>query len=312
MKIIIAEPLATNIKEKINKLEQQNHQIIAFDTRPISQDDLLQRIQGADIAVIANYPVSKQVINKTENLQLLMIAFTGTDHIAVNACKDRGITVCNAAGYSTQAVAELTVGLIIAAMRGFTINEQRCRAQKSREGFLGKEIQNKTIGIIGAGAISSRVMELLMPFNCNIICYSRTEKKFNHVSFVSKTELLKKSDIITLHIPATADTENFIDTREIELIQTGAYLINTARGIVLNSKALATALNSGKLSGAATDVFETEPPIDDKHPLLNAPNITVLPHIAYATHEAMVLRAEIVFNTINNWLNKQPLHNQIA
>ena len=175
---------------------------------------------------------------------------------------------------------------------------------KSGDGLIGFDLAGKTLGIVGTGAIGLKVAEIGRAFGCKLIAYSRSEReevKNIGVEYVSLDELLKKSDIVTIHVPLNNNTRGLIGKEELSLMKQGSILINTARGPIVDSLALADALNNGRLAGAGIDVFETEPPISNDHPLVNAKNVVLTPHIAFATKEALERRAEIAFDNIQFW-----------
>ncbi len=213
-------------------------------------------------------------------------------------CQRRGILVKNAAGYSTEAVAELAIALMIDLYRKVLENDTITR-QCNRKGLMpGLEIKGKTLGIIGMGNIGQRVAKLANAFGCKVLAWNRTPKQIEGVTFVDKETLLKESDIVTLHIALNNETRDFITEKEFALMKPNAVLVNTARGPVVNEQALANALKEGKIAGAATDVYSKEPPLNQDNPLFDAPNLIMLPHIGFATEEAFVLRLGIVVDNI--------------
>jgi D-3-phosphoglycerate dehydrogenase len=218
-------------------------------------------------------------------------------------CQRRGIVVKNAAGYSTEAVAELAIAMMIDLYRKVLENDAITR-QCNRKGIMpGREIGGKTIGIIGMGNIGQRVAKLANAFGCKVLAWNRTPKQVEGVTFVDKETLLKESDIITLHIALNNETRDFITEKEFALMKPDALLINTARGPVVNEQALAEALKQGQIAAAATDVYGKEPPLSQDHPLLGAPNLIMLPHIGFATEEAFILRLGIVVRNVEEMVN---------
>lgn len=304
MKIVEIESIFTqaSTREKFKSLLGEHH-FRTYPDRPASDAELVARASDADAIIISNIPLSKAVISQCKNLKMISVAFTGIDHIDLDECNARGITVRNAAGYSTQSVAELTLGLMLDLLRKITELDSNTRSLKSRDGFAGQELAGKKIGIIGAGAIGSQVGTILNVLGCEVYFCSRTPKPdIQWGTCLSFDQLLEKSDIITLHIPFTSETENLINSSAIAKMKDGAYIVNTARGKVVDYKSLSEALISGKIAGAAIDVYETEPPIAPDHPLLSAPNCVLTPHIAFATKEALDKRAEIASHNILEWL----------
>ena len=167
---------------------------------------------------------------------------------------------------------------------------------------MGPELEGKRFGVVGAGAIGSRVMRIAQAFGCEVVCYSRTKKDIPGVEFIELDELLKTSDVVSLHIPQTPETTGLIGAEKIALMKPTAVLINCARGPVVDSEALAAALNEGRIAGAGIDVLEMEPPFLADHPLLNSKNTVVTPHVAFASHQAMEKRAVIVAGNVASYL----------
>lgn len=307
MKIVIMEPLGITpekLEEAASTVKQKGHEVICYDTRTEDTEELIQRGKDADIIIIANLPFRKAVLEHCKNLKLLSVAFTGVDHVDIDYCKQNGITVCNAAGYSTNAVAELAFGLAISVLRNITACDKVARVEGTKAGLVGSELYNKTFGVVGTGAIGTKVAMIAKAFGCDVIAYSRTKRESVEqagIKYVSLEELLKQSDIVSLHVPLNDATKGLIGKQQIALMKKTAILLNTARGGVVDSQALADALNEQKIAGAGIDVFEMEPPIPNTHPLVNAKNTVLTPHVAFASHEALYTRAKIVFDNIINW-----------
>lgn len=312
MKIVIIEPLGITpekLAEATAAVKARGHEIIAYDTKEEDPEKLAERGKDADIIIIANQPFRKNVIEKCENLKLLSVAFTGVDHVDVDYCKERGIRVCNAAGYSTNAVAELAFGLAISVLRNIPACDAVCRKEGTKAGLVGGELFGKTFGIVGTGAIGGKVAKIAQAFGCKVIAYSRTVKPEMQglgITYMSLEEVLKESDIVSLHVPLNEKTKGLIGEKEIALMKKNAILLNTARGPVVDSDALAKALNEEKIAGAGIDVFEMEPPVPADHPLLHSKHTVVTPHVAFASHEALFTRAQIVAENILKWEDGAP------
>lgn len=312
MKIVVMEPLGVAL-EKIEALavplKEAGHEFIYHTTKEINQEKLLARVADADIIMLANQPLSAEIINGCPQLKMLSVAFTGVDHIALEACRARNILVCNAAGYSTNAVAELTFGLAISVIRNIVPCDGRCRSAATKDGLVGFELFGKTFGVVGTGAIGSRVAKIAQAFGCRVLAYSRTPKQELidlGVEFVALDELLEQADFVSLHVPLTAATKGLINAEAISKMKPTAVLLNTARGPVVDSAALAEALNEGCLAGAGIDVFEIEPPIAKEHPLCHAKNTVLTPHVAFASKEALEARADIVFANLWKYFAGEP------
>ena len=312
MKIILLESLA--ISEEVlsgyaKKLEELGHEFTAY-SKDTNEDVQIERVKDADVIMIVNMPLSAKVIHASRNLKFINIAFTGFDHVALDAAKAKNVAVSNASGYATNAVAELVIGNVISLLRNVPQVDKRCRDGRTKEGLVGNELKGKTIGLIGSGAIGLRTAALFRCFGCEIIAFDpfpRTDTP-DYIELAGLEEVLRASDIVTLHCPLNESTKGLINKERIALMKKRAILVNAARGPIVDSEALADALNNGKIAGAAIDVFEIEPPLDKDHVLLHSKNTIVTPHIAFASEESMELRAEIVFNSLFSWMNGKQIN----
>lgn len=307
MKITLLNPL--EVKEDIildnkNKLEEMGHEFDYYDSLVKDDDEIIERLKDSDIAIITNKPLSANVIDNCQNLEMIDVAFTGVDHVDLDAVKKNGITLLNASGYSDDSVAELVIGLIIAVMRKFNENKENI-FEDTNNSLMGETLKGKKIGIIGTGNIGIKLIELLKVFGCDILAYSRTEKedvKAMGVSYVDLDTLLKESDVVSLHIPNNNETKGFLGKDELDKMKDNAILINCARGPVVDNDYLAKLLNEDKLR-AGIDVFDMEPPLPKDYSLRNAKNVILTNHVAFYTKEAMENRAKIVFDNIYKYLD---------
>jgi len=307
MKISLVNSLEVDkkiIDEHKEKLEAMGHEFIVYNDNAKNDDELANRLEDTDIAIITNKPLSANVIDKAKNLEMIDVAFTGVDHIDLDAVKENGITLLNASGYSDDSVAELVIGLIIAVMRKFNENRENIFDGQNNN-LMGETIGGKKFGIIGTGNIGIKLIKILQAFDCEILAYSRTEKdevKDLGVKYVELDTLLEQSDIISLHIPNNKETKHFLGKEELDKIKENSILINCARGPVVDNDYLAKLLNEDKIR-AGIDVFDMEPPLPSDYLLRNAKNVVLTNHIGFYTKEAMVNRAEIVFNNLYEYLD---------
>ena len=307
MKIVLLESLgipAELLKSYADKLEAKGHAFAAYEKNTDAQVQI-DRAKDADVIMIANMPLKGEVIRACKNLKFINVAFTGVDHVDLAAAKEMGVKVSNASGYSTQSVAELALGMMLSLLRNVPQVEKRCRAGKTKDGLVGTELRGKTVGIVGAGAIGQNTGRLCKAFGCKVIAYNHRPKQAAEGTideFVDLDTLTRESDIISLNCPLNDSTRGMFDFGRIAMMKKTAILINVARGPVVDSRALADALNEGRIAGAGIDVFETEPPLDVNHPLLHTPNTIVTPHVAFASKESMALRAQIVFDSLDSFL----------
>ncbi len=314
MKISLIEPLGVR-KEVIDgyakQLEEQGHEFVSYDTLAQSVAEQKDRVKDSDIVIIANHSFPRETVEAAKNMKLLDVAFTGIDHVALDACKEADVTVCNAAGYSTVAVSELVLGMAVAALRNMAKANEVVRKGGTSAGLGGREIAGKTVGIIGLGAIGSRCAKLFMAFGANVIAYNRSEKeemKALGVTYKSLDEVLHESDIVSLNLPSNANTKGLISREKIAMMKNNAVFINCARGPIVDNAALADALNNDELGFACIDVYDMEPPIPEDYPLLHAKNTLLTPHQAFISEEAMERRAKIVFDNVQAYLDGKPVN----
>lgn len=302
MKIVFLESLGLSverIEDECKTLEALGHEVVIYADRCPEKN--AERAADADIVVESNMPLRKDFFDACPNLKMLSIAFTGLDHIDLNECERRGIIVKNAAGYSTEAVAEEAICMMIGLYRHVIENDRITRSCTGVPMSPGREIAGKTIGVIGLGAIGQRTAKLAQAFGCNVIAWNRTPRIVDGVTIVDKETLFKEADIVTIHIALNDETRDFVTAKELALMKRSSIIVNAARGPVVNAKDLSDALKEGRISGAALDVYDVEPPLDSNNPMLDAPNTILLPHIGFATKEAFELRLGIVVNNVEQF-----------
>ena len=312
MKISLLEPIGVS-RETIDALaapvREMGHTFTYYDTKTTDAEELKRRSEGCEVVMIANNPYPDEVVCAAESLKMLDVAFTGIDHVGLAACRERGVTVCNAANYSNQTVAELAIGLTIGLLRHMLPADRAVREGKTSAGLMGREIAGRTVGIVGTGRIGMITAKLFQAFGAKVIAYSRThrpEAEALGIRYVELDELMRESDIVSLHVPNNANTCGMIGRAQIDAMKPTALLINCARGPIVDAAALADALNEGRIAGAGIDVFDCEPPIPADNPLVNAKNALLTPHVAFLSEDSMQRRAEIVFQNLIAYLKGQP------
>ena len=312
MKIVVLEPLGISAEEQkraSEKIVSKGHDVVFCDSRPADKDEVEARAGDADAVIIANMPFGKEYIEKCGKMRFLSVAFAGVDHVDTEFCRQRGIVVSNAAGYSVNAVTELVFGLAVSVLRNIPKCDCEARNGGTKAGLIGTELFGKKFGVVGTGAIGSRVCTIALAFGCDVYAYSRTEKEEligKGVKYTGLEDIMRNCDIISLHVPFGKSTDKLISAKMISLMKKNAVLINTARGGVVDSQALADALNAGSIAGAGIDVLEGEPPFDKSHPLITAENTVITPHAAFSSKEALYTRAVMVFDNIELWENGTP------
>lgn len=305
-KIVIMESLGISAEELAARkapFEAQGHVFVDYP-KTTDPAKLIEEAKDADAMILANMPMPADVLRKCDKLKFIDVAFTGVDHVGLDAAKEKNIAVSNASGYSNEAVSELVIGTTLSLARNLRSVEDRCREGKDKTGLVGWEIKGKTVGIIGLGKIGTRTAQLFHAFGATVLAQSRTHHDgiAEYIEQVTQEELLRRSDIVVLHCPLNDSTRGMINAEKLAMMKPTALLVNVARGPVVVEKDLAAALENGVIAGAAIDVFDKEPPLDTASPILHAPNCLVTPHVAFATQQSMSLRAEIVFDNLAKWM----------
>jgi len=211
MKIVFAEPI-TIPKDRADKLREtwhkKGHELIIYPDRDERQEALIRRLSDADIGLVSNIPLNRETIQHFDKMKYLVVAFSGTDHIDLDACREKGINVSNAAGYSNESVAELSLGLALALYRNIPAADIQTRKPAGRDGMLGMEIHGKTVGIVGTGLIGSKTAQLFNALGARVLGVNRSGKEAEYYRHVSLETCLQNADIISLHVPLTADTKH--------------------------------------------------------------------------------------------------------
>ena len=314
MNIALLEPLgipSSMLENLIAPFRAGGHAFTVYRDKAADSAELIRRCAGQEAVIIANRPLPAEVIAASPALRFIDVAFTGIDHIGLDACRAQGITVSNAANYSNDTVAELVIGMALSLLRFLPEAERAVRGGGTSAGLMGREISGKTVGIIGLGRIGLRTARLFRAFGAQVVYTSRTRKpdaEAEGMRFLPLGELMAESDIVSLHTPNTPETRGLISRELLLRMKPTALFINCARGPIVDNRALADVLNAGKIAGAAVDVFDMEPPLPEDYPLLHAQHTLLTPHVAFLSEEAMVRRADIVFDNLRAWLNGKPVN----
>ena len=291
------------------ELEQLGNVTYYGETMP---HQVAERIKDADILILNKTVIGKAEIDAAPRLKMIALFATGYNNIDVAYARERGIDVCNAGSYSTNAVAQQVFAYILghaskvayydADVKNGDWIKSRLFCFFSRPTY---ELEGKTLGIFGFGTIGSRIANIALAFGMRVIATTRTPKVYEGVEFVDFDTLLSQSDYLSINCPLNAQTAEIFNASAFEKMKVGAYFINTARGGVIVEDALADALNSGKLSGAAVDVLTYEPMRADC-PLLTAKNITITPHVAWAPLQTRLRLLSIVVSNVKAFIDGSP------
>ncbi len=309
-KIVVLEPLGVSGQLVIDEINQisEDYEVVYYDNRNEDPKVILERVKEASIIVLSNMKLDAEILSQCENLEMVNVAFTGFDLVDIDYCQTNDIIVSNASGYATQGVVELVFGLLLDLYRQITTGDNYVRNQKTHHSLLGIEIEGKKFGIVGAGAIGSKVAQVANAFGAEVYVYNRSAVNIDNVTQVSLEELFETCDIISINLPLNDATRGLINKDLIDLMHEDSVLINTARGPIVDNDYLAEALINKKIAGAAVDVFDMEPPIPTDYKLLSAPNTIFTPHVAYYTQEAMIKRFEIVKDNLEAFIAGSPIN----
>lgn len=308
MKIVILDGATAKGKELDFDFLNQFGDVTYYDTT--RNEDVLSRAKDADILVINKIVMDKDTLAECKNLKLITILATGYNIVDIEAAKALGITVCNVPYYSTNSVAQLTFAFILDFACKLSLHTQsvargdwqRCKDFAYTLDTL-HELSGKTLGIIGYGSIGKKVAQIGKAFGMDVLIATRTPVE----GCVSKEEVFKNADFVTLHCPLNEQSKLMINEKSLALFKPTAYLINTARGGLIDENALAAALNGGKLAGAALDVLTSEPPKAD-NPLIHAKNCIITPHMAWASLEARVRLLHATEDNVRAFLQNAPIN----
>ncbi len=302
LNVLVCDPID---EEGTEKLRQAGFKVDVSPT--ISAEQLIKTVSNYDAIIVrSRTQVTKEVIEAGKQLKAVGRAGAGLDNINVEAAEKRGVMVLNTPEAPADAVAELTIGLMISLARKIALVDRTMKEGKwLKKELMGWQLKGKTLGLIGLGNIGEKVAKIAKALGMRILIHKRTPPppellKELEAEYIPLQELLRRSDIVSIHIPLTPQTEHMIGERELQLVKKGAFLINTSRGAIIDEKALLEALQSGNLGGAALDVYEVEPPKDLT--LIRLPNVVCTAHIGAQTEEAQKAAAVLIAEKIVNAL----------
>lgn len=313
MKIVVLDGYAMNSGdlswENLKKLGE-----VSIYDRTL-ESEVVERISDSEIVITNKVIIGKEVFEKCKNIKYVGVTATGYNVVDTNLAKELGVIVTNVPAYSTDSVAQLVFSFILehsqnvskyteSVKSGDWVNSKDFSYQK----FPIIELAGKSLGIIGFGAIGKKVAEIGNAFGMDVLVNTRSPSadKIN-VNFVSKEEIFKNSDFLTLHCPLNEETDELVNEKTLNLMKKSAILINTGRGGLVNEKDLANALNLEKIAGAGLDVLSTEPPKED-NPLLNAKNTYITPHVAWASYEARKRLMDVTINNVKSFIDGNPIN----
>jgi len=285
-------------------------EVVVYDDTTVEQ--MLERIQGFDVVVTKEMPVPAEILAQFPDcVKLLAEAGTGYNNINLPAAREKGLTVCNVPAYSTQRVAHTAIMMILNLSSCMRV-QMNMLAKGDHTSFTKHlpcshtEVNGKTLGVIGAGAIGREVIRVARALDMEILVFDSFPRN-DGLNYVSLEEVVSKSDYITLHCPLTEQTRHIINAETLALMKPTACLINTARGPLVDEKALIAALHEGKIAGAGLDVQETEPPAED-NPLYNMENVILTPHMGWRGLESRQRLISLLAGNIRSFFDGKPIN----
>jgi len=314
MKVLLTRKLHDFALKELKK----RHQIeIHSGTIPMPKKKLIEKIKNKDGLVCFPYDIiDKQVIDSAKKLKVISTFSVGFDHIDIEYAKKKKIKIGYTPNILTNATADLTMGLIFDLLRRITEGDRIVRKGNWKViygpyDYVGTDLQGKTLGILGLGRIGKAVVKRAKPFGMKFLYHNRKRLSKNkenllNVKFVSSNELFKKSDIVSIHVPYTKDTHEFVDLKIMKKMKKSSFLINTARGKIIKELDLVQALKQKIIAGAALDVYKNEP-ISKNHQLAKIPNVVLAPHIGSSSIETRSKMAEITVKNLNLGLSGKKL-----
>ncbi len=315
MKILFHYDAGEQLQTQVQALAAQGLDVVCCPEGP--EQPFLEQLKDAEVLWHVLHAVDKDIIAQAPNLKLIQKIGVGVNTIDLDAARAQGVAVCNMPGTNSQAVAEMCLMLMLQTLRKTPVLDKACRSGQwyldanSKE-QLG-EIHGKTVGLIGFGAIAQRLAPVLEAMGARVIYTARSDQNNDGrqaYTFCDLDTLLAQADIISLHIPLTDDTEQLIDSKAIAKMKTGAIIINTARGPLIDETALYQALTEGKINAAGLDVFATEP-TPGNNPLLSLDNVIVAPHVGWLTRETWERSIGVAAENSLAIANNTPLRFQV-
>jgi D-3-phosphoglycerate dehydrogenase len=296
-RVLVADAIA---ESAVAEIKAAGHEVVIRNKE--ADGPIEEQIKGFDCVVVRSATkITREVIEAADKLKLVVRAGVGLDNVDQEAAKEKGVDVQNTPEAPTVSVAELVFSLMFALARNVTQADSSMKDERwEKKKLTGTELWNKKLGIIGFGRIGCEVATRAKAFDMDIMCYDVLDIDKLCTDLGTRRsnleELITNSDYITLHVPLLPQTKGMIGEKEFKMMKKTAFLINTARGGVVDEKALLKALNEGDIAGAALDVFENEPPLDWE--LVKHPKLVATPHLASSTREAQVRVGELTANKV--------------
>lgn len=286
--LVTARSFATASREPIELLERNGCEVV-LKPGPLSEKALSEAAHDVDAMIVGADRVSESVFTKATRLKAVSMHGVGIDQVDTEATSRRGVLVANVPGGNAQAVADLTWGMIICLARN-VVDAVASTKRGEWKTYIGRSVYQKKLGIIGLGAVGKAVARRAKGFDMELLAFDPMKDKAfarqEGISYTTLEELLSGSDFVTLHVPLTGGTRGLIDATKLKRMKTTAYFVNMSRGGIVDEAALAACVRDGRIAGAATDVFSSEPP-DEDNPAIQTPKIITTPHMGARTLETI-------------------------
>lgn len=315
MKIMITSRSFGKINDEPRKILEEAGFDIVMKGADFDQEEFERSIPEYDALIIGAHPFPSSVLEKCKKLQIICKHGVGIDNIPIEKCREMGVAVCNTPGTNSNAVADLTFGMILASCRNIVACDRNVH-KGTWKTEIGVDVYKKTLGIIGYGAIAKNVIRRAKGFDMNVVIYNHRPKTLDeefrsYAAFCTIDELYEKSDIISVHVPLSPETENMISAAEIAKMKDGVVIVNTARGGIVNETDLYEACKSGKVRAAAVDVSIKEPMAAD-NPLRTLSNVIITPHLGMYSREAINAVSVMCAENAAAKISGKPLINQVC
>ena len=315
MKVLITSRSFGKIGDTAQRILEDGGVEIINKSVGFDQAEFERIIPEFDALIIGAHEFEEKDMERCPDLKIICKHGVGLNNIHLEKAKELGIAVTNAPGTNSNAVADLTLGLMLSVARKISHSSALVK-EGVWKSHIGEDVCNKTVGLLGFGAIARKVANRVRGFDMQVLTYDPYVKELpeeyrSFVKLCSLEEVISGCDFLSVHLPLTEETRNMISAREMKMMKQGSYIINTARGGIVNENDLYEALKSGHLNGAAMDVVESEPMTTD-HPLLSLPNVVVTPHIGMYSKEAISAVSEICARNVVACLHGEKLCNQVV
>ncbi|SHI80411.1 D-3-phosphoglycerate dehydrogenase [Dethiosulfatibacter aminovorans DSM 17477] len=310
MNIVVLDEMTLS-ERQLEELRKMGN-VIRYADNPGNDQEILERAVNADILIVGFTNISDEILCSLKKTRMIALWSTGYNQLNLEAARRNDIAVTNVRGYARNAVAELTIGLMLSVLRKITVacNDVKTSKALNWDRFSGSELTGKTLGIVGTGVIGKRVAEIATGFNMNILGYDPyPDHEFSSktgLEYVGYDELLCKSDIVTLHLPLLKSTKNILDKSKLDQMKPNSVVINAARAGIVNQDDLCEVLANKSIGGAGLDDIILNTPSGKE--LMKMDNVVITPHIGFNTSEALISKMDLCIENIRSFIENNPIN----